>query len=277
MAKRILVAVIFVPLLIWTMLFLPAIVWTLVVTFIAAVAAFEFLRAMKVTDHRLIGWTVAAAALIPMLCWAENTVGELEHYNYIYFPVLLLLIFPFFHSIGTFGRENEVPVAHLMSCYFAGVVLPLALAALVELKCMEHGRYLVLLAVLMAFVTDAGAYFVGVFFGKHRGITAVSPNKSLEGYIGGFVTGVLFALAYGLVVQAVEQVEVSLPGLAVCGFLGALATEMGDLAFSYVKRQMGVKDYGHLLPGHGGMLDRFDSMIFCGPVILLCAAVLPML
>ena len=78
-------------------------------------------------------------------------------------------------------------------------------------------------------------------------------------------------------VQAVEQVEVSLPGLAVCGFLGALATEMGDLAFSYVKRQMGVKDYGHLLPGHGGMLDRFDSMIFCGPVILLCAAVLPML
>lgn len=277
MAKRILVAVIFVPLLIWTMLFLPAIVWTLVVTFIAAVAAFEFLRAMKVTDHRLIGWTVAAAALIPLLCWAENTVGELEHYNYIYFPVLLLLIFPFFHSIGTFGRENEVPVAHLMSCYFAGVVLPLALAALVELKCMEHGRYLVLLAVLMAFVTDAGAYFVGVFFGKHRGITAVSPNKSLEGYIGGFVTGVLFALAYGLVVQAVEQVEVSLPGLAVCGFLGALATEMGDLAFSYVKRQMGVKDYGHLLPGHGGMLDRFDSMIFCGPVILLCAAVLPML
>lgn len=277
MAKRILVAVIFVPLLIWTMLFLPAIVWTLVVTFIAAVAAFEFLRAMKVTDHRLIGWTVAAAALIPLLCWAENTVGELEHYNYIYFPVLLLLIFPFFHSIGTFGRENEVPVAHLMSCYFAGVVLPLALAALVELKCMEHGRYLVLLAVLMAFVTDAGAYFVGVFFGKHRGITAVSPNKSLEGYIGGFVTGVLFALAYGLVVQAVEQMEVSLPGLAVCGFLGALATEMGDLAFSYVKRQMGVKDYGHLLPGHGGMLDRFDSMIFCGPVILLCAAVLPML
>ncbi len=277
MAKRILVAVIFVPLLIWTMLFLPAIVWTLVVTFIAAVAAFEFLRAMKVTDRRLIGWTVAAAALIPLLCWAENTVGELEHYNYIYFPVLLLLIFPFFHSIGTFGRENEVPVAHLMSCYFAGVVLPLALAALVELKCMEHGRYLVLLAVLMAFVTDAGAYFVGVFFGKHRGITAVSPNKSLEGYIGGFVTGVLFALAYGLVVQAVEQVEVSLPGLAVCGFLGALATEMGDLAFSYVKRQMGVKDYGHLLPGHGGMLDRFDSMIFCGPVILLCAAVLPML
>ena len=277
MAKRILVAVIFVPLLIWTMLFLPAIVWTLVVTFIAAVAAFEFLRAMKVTDHRLIGWTVAAAALIPLLCWAENTVGELEHYNYIYFPVLLLLIFPFFHSIGTFGRENEVPVAHLMSCYFAGVVLPLALAALVELKCMEHGRYLVLLAVLMAFVTDAGAYFVGVFFGKHRGITAVSPNKSLEGYIGGFVTGVVFALAYGLVVQAVEQVEVGLPGLAVCGSLGALATEIGDLAFSYVKRQMGVKDYGHLLPGHGGMLDRFDSMIFCGPVILLCAAVLPML
>lgn len=277
MVKRIIVAVIFVPLLIWIMVFLPPIVWTLVVTLIAAVAAFEFLRAMGVSDRRIIAWTVLAAALVPLLCWGENLLGEsLRGYSYVYLPALILLIFPFFHAIGTYGRPDEVPAAHLMSCYFAGIVIPLALTALVELKCMEHGRYLVLLAVLLAFITDGGAYFVGVFLGKHRGITAVSPNKSLEGYIGGFVTGVVFAVAYGLVIQAVEQIPANLPGLAVYGFFGALATELGDLAFSYVKRQRGVKDYGHLLPGHGGMLDRFDSMIFCGPVILLCAVALPM-
>ena len=277
MAKRIIVAVIFVPLLIWGMVFLPPIVWTVVVAFIAGVAGYEFLRAVGVKDFRLKAWTVAAAALTPLLCWADRELDLLPaDYNYVYLPALLLLLFPFFHAIGTYGKEDEVPVAHLMSCCFAGLIIPLALTALVELKCMEHGKYLVLLAVLLAFVTDGGAYFVGMFLGKHRGITKVSPNKSREGYIGGFAIGALFAVAYGGVVGAITQLPVHLPELALYGLLGAFVTELGDLVFSYIKRQTGIKDYGHLLPGHGGMLDRFDSMIFCGPVVLLCAHLFPM-
>lgn len=277
MAKRIIVAVIFVPLLIWVMVLLPPIVWTVVVAFIAGMAAFEFLRATGVKDYRIKAWTIAAAALTPLLCWADRELELLPGgYNYVYLPALLLLLFPFFHAIGTYGKSDEVPVAHLMSCCFAGLMIPLALTALVELKCMEHGKYLVLLAVLLAFVTDGGAYFAGVFLGRHRGITKVSPNKSAEGYVGGFVTGVIFALAYGAVVSAISQLPVHLPVLALYGLLGALVTELGDLVFSYIKRQMGIKDYGHLLPGHGGMLDRFDSMIFCGPVVLFCAQLFPM-
>ena len=134
-----------------------------------------------------------------------------------------------------------------------------------------------LFAVLMAFVTDAGAYFVGVFFGKHRGITKVSPNKSLEGYIGGFVFGVLYALAYGGVIQAISHNPVNFLPLVLSGLVGALATELGDLSFSFIKREFGVKDYGHLLPGHGGMLDRFDSMIFCAPVVLFILQAIPVL
>ena len=276
MAKRIIVAVIFVPLLIWVMVFLPPVVWAVVVALIAGMAAFEFLRAVGVKDFRIRSWTVLAAALMPLLCWLNREVGGLwSGYNYIYFPALLILLFPFVHSIGTYGREDEVPVAHLTACCFAGIVIPISLSALVELKCMEHGRYLVLLAVLLAFITDGGAYFAGMFLGKHRGITKVSPNKSVEGYIGGFVTGAVFAVAYGAVIRAITGAPVNLPGLAVYGLLGAAVTELGDLAFSYIKRQTGIKDYGHLLPGHGGMLDRFDSMIFCGPVILFCTVVLP--
>ena len=95
-------------------------------------------------------------------------------------------------------------------------------SALVLLKRMDHGEYWVLFAVLMAFVTDAGAYFVGVFFGKHRGITKVSPNKSLEGYIGGFVFGVLYALAYGGVIQAISHNPVNFLPLVLSGLVGAL-------------------------------------------------------
>ena len=132
-----------------------------------------------------------------------------------------------------------------------------------------------LLAVLLTFATDAGAYFAGVFLGRHRGITKVSPNKSAEGYIGGFVTGVAFAILYGVVAGKIAGTEPALLPLALCGLFGALATEVGDLAFSFIKRQYGVKDYGHLLPGHGGMLDRFDSMMFCGPVVLFIVQCLP--
>lgn len=140
---------------------------------------------------------------------------------------------------------------------------------------MEYGKYLVLFAVLLAFVTDAGAYFAGVFLGKHRGVTQVSPNKSVEGYIGGFAAGVVFALIYGLVISEITRASANLGSLALSGLFGAAATEVGDLAFSFVKRQYGVKDFGNILPGHGGMLDRFDSMLFCAPVVLFIVRFLP--
>ena len=97
----------------------------------------------------------------------------------------------------------------------------------------------------------------------------------MEGYIGGFISGVVFAVLYGLVASKIAGDSVRLLPLALCGLFGALATEVGDLAFSFIKRQYGVKDYGHILPGHGGMLDRFDSMMFCGPVVLFIVQCLP--
>ena len=90
-----------------------------------------------------------------------------------------------------------------------------------------------------------------------------------------FLTGVVAAVIYGVILRTAAGLEVSFLSLALCGLFGALATELGDLSFSLIKRQYGVKDYGHLLPGHGGMLDRFDSMIFCAPVVLFIVLILP--
>lgn len=272
MAKRILVAVIFVPLLVVIMLFLPSVVMAVVVAFISAMACFELLRATG--EGRLTApmeaVSIAAAAVIPLGAWqgaAGMTVGACA------FAVTAA---SFWCAIRSYDeREAPIGVYHVLLTLFGGVLIPTGLSALVTLKCMDQGKYLVMLAVMLAFITDGGAYFAGVFLGRHRGITRVSPNKSLEGYIGGFATGVAAALIYGAIVRAAAGLEVNFLSLGLCGLFGALATELGDLAFSFIKRQYGVKDYGHLLPGHGGMLDRFDSMIFCAPVVMFIVILLP--
>ena len=272
MAKRILVAVIFVPLLFVVMFFLPPIVMTVVVAFISALACYELLRAAGEGKVSLPmkAVSVLAAAAIPFGAWlnaAKMTVGACA---------FLVMAVSFECAIHAYD-ENESPIGfyHVMLTLFGGILIPTGLSSLVVLKCMEHGKYLVLLAVMLAFITDGGAYFAGVFFGRHRGITRVSPNKSLEGYIGGFLTGIIAALVYGLIVRAASGMQVHFLPLVLCGLFGAAATELGDLSFSLIKRQYGVKDYGHLLPGHGGMLDRFDSMIFCAPVVMFIVMLLP--
>jgi len=272
MAKRIIVACIFLPAMLWVMLVPLSLAWTALVCFISAMAAFELMRAVgegKITlPMRVV--TIASAALLPFGSWAGLGTA---YVNLLAFVVSAVC---FWCAIRAYD-EDGVPIGffHVLATLFAGVIIPLALSALVELRRMDHGKYLVLLAVLLTFVTDAGAYFAGVFWGKHRGVTKVSPNKSVEGYIGGFVSGVVFAVLYGLVASRIAGDSVDLLPLALCGLFGALATEVGDLAFSFIKRQYGVKDYGHILPGHGGMLDRFDSMMFCGPVVLFIVQCLP--
>lgn len=272
MAKRILVAVFFVPLLLAVMLLLPSIAWTAVVCLISAAASYELMRA---TGERRLTLsmqvvTILSAAVLPLGNWAGLGTAYVNLCSFVVMAVC------FWCAIRAYdGHSAPVGFVQILVCLFGGVIIPLALAALVELRCMEYGEYLVLFAVLLAFVTDAGAYFAGVFLGKHRGVTRVSPNKSVEGYIGGFAAGIVFAFIYGLVISEIARESASLLSLALSGLLGAAATEVGDLAFSFVKRQYGVKDFGSLLPGHGGMLDRFDSMLFCAPVVLFIVKMLP--
>ena len=272
MAKRILVAVAFVPLLLAVMLLLPSIAWTAVVCLISAVASYELMRSTGEGGLTLSmqAVTVLSAAALPLGSWAELGTAYVNLCSFVVMAVC------FWCAIRTYdGNSAPVRFVQILVCLFGGVIVPLALAALVELRCMEYGKYLVLFAVLLAFVTDAGAYFAGVFLGKHRGVTQVSPNKSVEGYIGGFAAGIAFALLYGLMITEIARTSASLLSLALGGLIGAAATEMGDLAFSFVKRQYGVKDFGHILPGHGGILDRFDSMLFCAPVVLFIVRFLP--
>lgn len=271
MLTRIVVSVILAPMFFVILFFLPSVYLAGLLTAICAMASYELLRATKVGHHQgMYICTAIAAALIPLGCWKWGYGGW-----YIRAIALFLIVVLFWIAIRLYGTELEIQTEQIMICLFGGLMIPLFLSALVQLKNMDHGKYLVLLPVICAFLTDAGAYFVGVFLGKHKGITMVSPKKSLEGYVGGIISGAVFMLLYGLILQQFAQIDISFPIMALYGILGSAITELGDLSFSLIKRQYGVKDYGNLLPGHGGMMDRFDSMTFAAPLMLLLVELLP--
>lgn len=169
-------------------------------------------------------------------------------------------------------------------CLAAGLLLPYLLTALVRIRAMyagadpgqnDLGKYYILVAFVIAFTTDSGAYFVGRALGKHKLAPVISPNKTVEGAIGGLLCGVLFMGLYGLILSKAFQFDVIYWYGAVYGVLGAGASMLGDLGFSAIKRQIGIKDYGDLIPGHGGILDRFDSMMLVAPLVELLLRMLP--
>jgi phosphatidate cytidylyltransferase len=264
--------VIGVPFLLAVILLLPSFWWALVVALISAMAAYELLRCAgegKLTLPMELVSLLSALAL-PLSVWYGQGAMTAGICGFVVLAVC------FWCAIRAYD-EGGAPIglSHVLLSAFAGCAIPLGLSALVVLRGMECGRCLVLLALLLTFVTDGAAYFGGVFLGRHRGVTRVSPKKSVEGYLCGFAAGAVFAVLCGLAVSAVEGNDVRLLPLALCGLLGALTTELGDLIFSLIKRQYGVKDYGHVLPGHGGMLDRFDSMIVSAPVVLFIVYYFP--
>lgn len=144
-------------------------------------------------------------------------------------------------------------------CYYflAGVLIAMGFHLLYQLRLIYGFEYLLLLA-LATFGTDTGAYFIGMMFGKHKLNPRLSPKKTIEGSIGGILLGTVLSVAYG----AYIQINIPLPLLITTCLILTVTSQIGDLTFSSMKRTFEVKDFSQLLPGHGGILDRFDSILF---------------
>jgi len=127
---------------------------------------------------------------------------------------------------------------------------------------LEQGSILIWLTLLTAFGTDTFAYFSGTLFGKRKLCPTLSPKKTVEGSIGGVIGSILLCLVFGKIFVPELMIH-----CAIIGFVGSIFAQFGDLVASAFKRRMGIKDYGNLIPGHGGILDRFDSILFTAPLI----------
>ncbi|MFI3250857.1 MAG: phosphatidate cytidylyltransferase [Eubacteriales bacterium] len=237
---------------------------------IAVIASVELLVAtLKKPPTDLLALTMFAAGAIP-LGTAYFSGEDTSRWVSIALIISLFLV-----GVIQYGKPKAPTFETILICYFGGIIYPTLITSLIILRQMDHGGLMILFPVLLSFGGDTGAYFVGMSMGKHRGITKVSPNKSLEGYIGGIVFGMLTMLAYGIYLQNSWNFDVKLEIMALYGFVGAIATSLGDLSFSLIKREKEIKDFGNSIPGHGGMLDRFDSLGFCAPVILFLLETIP--
>ena len=134
---------------------------------------------------------------------------------------------------------------------------------------------MVLVPFTIAFLSDAGAYFVGIRYGRHKLAPVVSPNKTIEGALGGLGTAMAGMLIYALILDLAMGFDVDYALALLYGAAGSAAGVFGDLCFSVIKRQTGIKDYGNLIPGHGGVLDRFDSMMMVAPLIEALLVIVP--
>lgn len=267
MLGRIMVALVGIPLLIVILFFSPVIVLTVAFSALCAIAAYELLGATHaVHNRRLVLYAAIFAALVPLWyyfgCRIVGAVGGVF--------VLMLLLFG-----EAIASRQTMQVEEMAMTVFAALVVPSMLSVFVLMADLEHARLYMFLPFVSAFTSDAFALFAGMRFGKHKLAPHLSPKKTVEGSVGGFLGAALCCVLYGLVIGKVLGHAPVYWVLALYGLLGSLVSQMGDLSFSYIKRQYGIKDYGHLFREHGGVLDRFDSVTFCAPLTYLLLMIVP--
>lgn len=192
---------------------------------------------------------------------------------YVYMAIMLSMMI-FFHKKISF---KEFAYTYSMS-----LIITISLSTVIMIKDMdiEHSTMYFVIALALPWLADAGAYFIGVMFGKHKLCPNISPKKTIEGAIGGVVVCLLATCGVVFIFSRFiynNTINVNYINVLILAFFGSLLSILGDLSFSVIKRSCNIKDYGNLIPGHGGILDRFDSVVFVSPFLLIMATYLPIL
>lgn len=188
------------------------------------------------------------------------------------FSVLFMLIAFMFVYVFAFPKFRAEQV---MGSFFCFVYAPVMFGFIYQTRELKYGAYLVWMIFISSWICDTFAYLTGILIGKHKMTPKLSPKKSIEGAIGGVAGSALAGGLYGyfIVEKVVAEQEVTWI-FVVLSAAGAMISQVGDLAASAIKRNHEIKDYGHLIPGHGGIMDRFDSVIFTAPMIYALATLL---
>lgn len=183
--------------------------------------------------------------------------------------VLVWVIVVFFAILGVYVFTfPKFHAGQIMAAFFCTLYAPLMFSFIYRIRATEYGIYLVWMVFVSSWISDTFAYFTGMLLGKHKLAPVLSPKKSIEGSIGGIAGSALAGALFGYLFSTKVPQEINFVVVcAVLGALGSVISQIGDLAASGIKRNYEIKDYGTLIPGHGGIMDRFDSVIVTAPII----------
>lgn len=257
MKTRIITAIVAIPLLVVALLQPFAEVWGVIALLASIIGLYEFYKATGIKKSRplcIMGYIAA----IYFIAWTFYPRIAIVPFS-IWFPGILCILMLMF---------NQKINANMLGMTILSVLyIPYLLTHIILLRKLSGGEYYIWLILIAAFLTDTCAYFVGKGLGKHKLCPNLSPNKTVEGAIGGACGCGLFCMLFGLIISKAFGADVHFLKLFIMGLLCSVAAQCGDLTASAIKRQNGIKDYGHLFPGHGGILDRIDSILFVAPVM----------
>lgn len=223
---------------------------------LVAIMLWEYFKSLRV------GIAVSAAGYIGAILLMLFNFVNIELYTCVLAVLVLFLIV----MVVLHGRLN---FREVFTGAFGTIFITMFMSAVIKIRA-EYNVFGVLLIFISAWTTDTGAYFTGRFLGKHKLAPHISPKKTVEGSIGGIITSSLSCLLYLAIMHSLNIIsagDVGYLSIMAVGAAGSVVSQLGDLMASAIKRDCGVKDFGNLLPGHGGALDRFDSVLFVSPFI----------
>ncbi len=251
----------------------------------SSLAVWELLYAThRVTNRLVVGGCMAFSAIEVLAVYAlqclSSGVIDLPAFwlmrAVISAPLVLLAVFSAFmllYAVLTLKKGGIRTAAYAYGLTLYATVGFSSLAALRMLS-LSVGIVLILLPMVISWMSDMGAYFIGTFFGKHKMAPVISPKKSWEGFFGGWAVSIGASALYAVIVNAIFSLGVSAFNFAFVALLLAPLSVCGDLLASYIKRQSGIKDYSNIMPGHGGVMDRFDSVVCIAPLLYILLLVL---
>ena len=255
-------------------MFSHTIIWPLLLSLFALIGVEEILTC---TGHRRNLYRAVPAWLfsfLPLACYFLCRVwGVMDFFRCVF---LFSATFFFASQVAAIFEHNRETSEKLYSYigFVFYVVLPFT--SIFQVRYLDHGqeegKHLFLLIFLGAWVSDTFAYVIGMLFGKHHIAPAISAKKTVEGSIGGIVGNMIFFAGYALILRARYDVSANVFFFVLLGALFSVVGQLGDLVASCIKRHCGIKDYGNFFPGHGGVLDRFDSTLSIACVMMIVDA-----
>lgn len=244
------------------LLFAPSIVFQVAAVLVAGIAMYEIYHVTGISKKP----AVMASCVIGMgLCALFGGVhmGVISQ-DMCFFAMSLYICYIF--AIMVFDHKR-IKLFDASVMVFATMILAVTFSYIIPLRAHENGMYLIIALFAATWGGDGGAYFVGIRFGKHKLAPTLSPKKTVEGAVGGVLGSVITMGIFSAVLTFCFGVECNVPMLMVTGVGCAILGPVSDIATSAIKREFNVKDYGNVFPGHGGILDRFDSVLLTTPFV----------